>query len=330
MRVLYVTAEWPTEEYPVAGAYLVRQVTYLRRAGVEIDVFPFRGRRDPARYWRIYRQLQHAIKHGSYDLAHAQFGHSGFLVSLPKRLPLVVTYHGSDLVGFYSQRGRYGYISPLFRRAMWFVAWRADEVILVAHHLARYLRRKDFHIIPCGVDLEMFKPLPQQEAREKLALPPDKKLVVFVGNIHRSVKRFDLAQAVMQELARQWPTMDAELIPVFDVAHETVPLYMNAADALLLTSHHEGSPTVIKEAMACNLPIVSTDVGDVRERLKNVTGCAVVPTNEAADLASQLGNVLQQGQRTNGWLAAQELDEARLAQCHLDVYQAAIKKHNGR
>jgi glycosyltransferase involved in cell wall biosynthesis len=330
MRILYVTSEWPSKEYPVAGAFLRSQVSALQKAGIDIDVMSFRGRRKPTRYWHIYRQIQRKISHEHYDLAHAHFGNSGFLLSLPKRLPLVVTFHGSDLIGLYSDKGRYEYISLALRQAMKFVAYQADEVILVAQHLARYLNRKDYHVIPCGVDLSRFTPISRQEARDKLGLPAEEKFVVFVGNIHRAVKRYSLALDVMKVLARRHPDINAKLIPVFDVPHEDVPLYLGAANALLLTSKHEGSPTVIKEAMACNLPIVSTDVGDVRERLQNVTDCAIATTDTPEELAEHLAHILRQEKRTNGREIIQELDESNLAERNIEVYRAAISRNQSR
>src|SRR5690606_29611616 len=103
------------------------------------------------------------------------------------------TFHGSDLIGFYSKKKRYEYITPLFRLAMRFVSWRADQIILVANHLSKYINRRDYHVIPCGIDLKLFQPQAQELARQKLGLPYKKKLVIFVGNIHRPVKRYDLA-----------------------------------------------------------------------------------------------------------------------------------------
>jgi glycosyltransferase involved in cell wall biosynthesis len=102
---------------------------------------------------------------------------------------------------------------------------------------------------------------------------------------------------------------------------------MNAADALLLTSKHEGSPNTVKEALACNLPIVTTDVGDVRERLARVRGCAIVPSEDPAALARHLTEVLRQNQRTNGWDVVQELSEAHLVQRQIKVYQSAIERY---
>ncbi|MCZ7545727.1 MAG: glycosyltransferase [Anaerolineae bacterium] len=181
MRVLYITAEWPSEDYPTAGAFIVRNVKYLRRAGLEIDVYPFRGRRQISRYVNIYRKLHARIRAQHYDLIHAQFGHSGFLVTLPKPLPLVVTFQGSELAGLYTSKGRNEWISPFLRLAMQFVAYRADEVILVSEHMAQYLGRKNYHVIPGGLDLEVFRPMERQEARKALGIPIDEKVVIFVA-----------------------------------------------------------------------------------------------------------------------------------------------------
>ncbi|MCZ7545728.1 MAG: glycosyltransferase [Anaerolineae bacterium] len=113
------------------------------------------------------------------------------------------------------------------------------------------------------------------------------------------------------------PNLRARLIPVHGIEPDQVPLYMNAADALILTSASEGSPNVIKEAMACNLPIVSVDVGDVRQWLGRVTGCEIVPCDDPKTIASALERLLRAGDRTNGWETAQELDEARMAERHI-------------
>lgn len=90
MRILYVTSEWPTESHHWAAPFLVRQVEALRRAGVDVEVFPFRGQRKFKNYVHIYRRLHTKIRDESFDVIHAQFGHSGLLASVPKRLPLTV------------------------------------------------------------------------------------------------------------------------------------------------------------------------------------------------------------------------------------------------
>ena len=323
MRVLYVTSEWPTRDHFWAAPFIVRQVNALRGAGIDVDVFAFRGKRRLANYVQIYRDVQKRLQYEEYDVIHAQFGHSGLLVSLPKRLPLVVTFQGSELLGIYTSRGKYHPISYPLRAAMQWVAFAADEVVLVAEHMRRFLLRKDAHIIPGGIDLELFKPIAQDQARQQLGLDASQPLVAFVGSPSNAVKRYPLALAAMAQLP---PELGAKLVTVNGVSPDLLPLYFNAADALLVTSKHEGSPNVVKEAMACNLPIVTVNVGDVEERLSNVSECSIVPSDDPAEIATRLTTVLCHRKRTNGWEIAQQLDSYVLAKRQIEVYELAMSK----
>lgn len=323
MRVLYITSEWPTEENQSAVPFIVRQVRFLQEAGVEVDVFSFRGRKRISNYWRAYRDVQKKMHSQQYDVVHAQFGQSGLLVSYPKRTPLVVTFQGTDLQGIYTKAGRYHPVSYALRLAMQFVALRADEVILVSDHMGRYLWRRDYSVIPSGVDFDLFKPMPQSTARQALGLHAKKKYVLFVGSPKVPVKRHWLADAAVDALNR---AMEVDMLVLTGVPPEKVPLYMNAADALLVTSKHEGSPNVVKEALACNLPVVTLPVGDVVERVGNVSGCAIVSSENPEIIAQGLAQVLGQARRINGWEAVQDLSEERMVQRQIEVYESVINK----
>ncbi len=321
MRVLYVASYWPTADKPWSAPFLVREVEFLRQAGIAVDVFPYHGHRRISNYARIYHQLQTQIQTGSYDLVHAQFGHSGLLAGMPKRLPLVVTFHGSELQGIYGQNGRYEPISGLLRLAMQAAAYLADEVILVAERLSRFLWRKDFHVIPGGVDLNTFIRMPQQIARQQLGLPLEGRLVLFIGSPQNPVKRYPLAQAAMEALP---PLLKAELLVVNRVAPDQIPVYLSAGDVLLLTSKHEGSPTVVKEALACDLPVVSTDVGDVQERIGRVAGCAVCKDDRPEAIAAALATVLMSETPFEGRSAVSDLGAEPTARRIINVYQKAL------
>jgi glycosyltransferase involved in cell wall biosynthesis len=146
--------------------------------------------------------------------------------------------------------------------------------------------------------------------------------VLFVGNERRPEKRLDLASRVM-DLVQQ--TMPASLLVADGVAHEEMPHYMNAADALLLTSRAEGSPAVVREALACNLPVVSTDVGDVRRWIEGVEGCCVCATGAPGELASALSAVLRRGGRCNGRQVAERGSEAATAERIEAVYRGVLQ-----
>jgi glycosyltransferase involved in cell wall biosynthesis len=197
----------------------------------------------------------------------------------------------------------------------------ATQRIIVAPVLRPKLWPFDAVLIPMGVDLAMFKPAPREEARKQLGLPPDKRLVLFVAHPLNYIKRYDLAQAAVQLLRLDSP--DVDLIAVYQAPHETVPTYMNACDALVLTSTYEASPCVIKEAMACNLPIVSVNVGDVAERIDGVEGCYLCePTPQ--DIAAKLRRVLQDGHRPDSRAKIAELSLQNVGRRVIAVYQDVL------
>lgn len=317
-----ITSEWPTPERPEWVPFIVQQVEYLRKASVEVDVFFFRGAKNPVRYmlaWMILRR-RHNLKH--YDVVHAQFGQSG-LIALPKQLPLVVTFHGSDLQGDVSSKGSYTFQGLVLKCVSKLVAQIADEIIVVSSALGQFVKQHNpYNVIPCGLNLKLFQPMDQIAVRRKLNLPQDKKLILFGGRPEMPVKRYDLARQAMNLLRDD----EIELIALSKVPHDQMPLYLNACDVLLLTSLHEGSPTIVKEALACNLPIVSTDVGDVRFRVKGVEGCIVCNDDSPETIVAALMQVLSCGERVKGRQAVMDLDEDLLTQQVIDVYRKAIAK----
>ena len=313
MRVLMITCEWPDETRQHVAPFVVRQVEFLRKAGVDIDVFAFRGAKNPLNYAKAWVRVRRKLRSGVYDLVHAQWGQSG-LIAIPTRLPLIVTDRGGE---------GHTVLGRLLRAIGSWVARRADEIVVVSSHLLRYLPQRPCEVIPSGLDFARMRLVSVAEARTTLQLTPSKPLVLFVGDPEDGRKRHWLAREVFARLPSR---LDAELVVVWGVPHERVIMYMNACDALLFTSRWEGSPNVIKEAMACNLPFVSTDVGDVEERAKGVEGCLVCADDDPQVMADALAVILDRRQRTNGRSAVVDLDECHLAQRMIAVYRRAISR----
>jgi teichuronic acid biosynthesis glycosyltransferase TuaC len=316
-----ITSEWPGPGVRCTSVFVKRQAEFLRAAGASIDVFPFFGDKNPYNYFLAWRRIWPALRSGRYDLVHAQFGQSG-LLALPKQLPLVVTFRGSDLLGIVDDAdGRYTRRGRLLQSASRYVARRADAVILVAEHMRAGIgTRAPIHVIPSGLDFDLFRPLPRAEARRQLGLDPNERLVLFVGRVDQARKRHSLAREAVDRLR---PTMPATLITAFGMEHAKIPVYMSACDALILTSMHEGSPNVVKEALACDLPVVSVSVGDVPERLRGVEGCEITDDDPDA-LAAALGRVLRRGGRVEGRRAVAHLDERLLTQQVMSVYRSVL------
>ncbi|MGH2760300.1 MAG: glycosyltransferase [Actinomycetota bacterium] len=320
MRVLAVTSEWATPEHPEGGVFIARQIEWIRRSGVEVDVEAFRSARNPFNYRRVRARVRERMRDGGYDIMHAHFGQAGFAV-LGLTRPLIVTFHGSDVEGIIGSGGRYTARGWALRRMSRLVARRADEVIVVSSSLARRLpKRTPYTVIPMTADLEVFRPGPREDARRALGLPLDRTLVLFAGRPEVRRKRYELARLAVDRLT---PELDVELLTISGLLPSGVASYMQACDALLLTSRHEGAPTVVKEALACRLPVVSVDVGDVRETIGDLAGCAIVePIPEAISRA--LGHVLEHPCRLDGSERADILDQAKQSARVVSIYERLL------
>lgn len=321
MRILVLTAMYPTAEKPAAGTFVKEQVDSLISAGVDVEVLAFDGARSFRNYVRAGFVLRKRLRASKFDLVHAHYG----LVGLPARMqfscPIVLTYHGSDLLGEVGPDGRYtfsGRLKVLLSKAFGFVVTKR---IIVAEVLRN--RLWSAALIPMGVDLELFAPRPRGAARQKLGLDSERKYVLFVANPDNRCKRYDIAEAAVAMIAKRNP--DVKLLPVFKVPHTQVPVYMNAADVLVLTSDHEASPCVIKEALASNLPIVAVDVGDVAERIAGVDGCFLC-THNPEDVAAKLESALAFNRPTNGQDKVRAISLEYVARLTIGVYESALKR----
>jgi glycosyltransferase involved in cell wall biosynthesis len=318
-RVLLITSEWPQIEGITHVPFLVQQVEYLRRAGLHVTVFHFRAKKNPFNYLKAWIRLRHHYDLESYDLIHAHFGQSG-LIAIPTKLPLVVTFHGSDLQGIWGRNNRYTFAGKILKLLSRMVAKYADEVIIVSEHMSRFLPREvNYNVVPGGVNMDLFVPLSQSFCRERLGLPRNKPLILFSGDHAR--KRYYLADEAVKILKTQ---LDVELLCLMKAAHEEMPLYLNAADVLLLTSKHEGSPTIVKEALACNCPVVSVDVGDLRERISGVQGCFLCEDDSPATIASALAKAIASKEHFESRHQVDTLDEACVSEKIIRIYSQLL------
>jgi glycosyltransferase involved in cell wall biosynthesis len=198
-------------------------------------------------------------------------------------------------------------------------------VILVSEHMRELIVRDDVpvHVIPSGLDFSLFRLIPRDEARAHLGLPTDRKLVLFAGDPASTRKRHHLARAAVDLVARSLPT---DLVVTWGVAHADMPYYYNACDAMVFTSMQEGSPNVVKEALACNLPVVSVAVGDVAQRLHGLAGCEVTSDERPETIAAVLERVLRWGHRVSGRAAVSELDENAITRRVIEIYRSVLAR----
>jgi len=327
MRVLAVTNMFPTADSPGSGRFLEQQIEGLKLIGLDTEVlYVDRMTKGVRAYTMLAGDLRAKIKAYQPDLVHALYG--GVIANIVTRTihdrPTIVTFHGSDLLGqpFASLLRRlmssYGVFAS--RQA----SGRCDGLILVADHLRRALpkdvKSSKIRVIPCGIDVTLFKPLSRAQCCQRLGWEPRKFHVLFQDS-GDPVKRPSLAYAAFESLKRLG--INAEFHTLNRIPYTEVPFWINASNVLLLTSIHEGSPTIVKEALACNLPIVSVDVGDVRERIEGIEGCYIARP-EPKDLSAKVSLVASSGERINGRPALQGLSLEKIAARLMDFYREVM------
>jgi glycosyltransferase involved in cell wall biosynthesis len=279
MRVLAVTNMYPSVSAPAEGSFVEQQVTGLRQIGLDVDVLHVdRSGSGAAAYFDVGRSVRERIKVFRPDLVHVMYG--GVMPEIVTRavrdLPVIVSFCGSDLLGenlhfLRKLMATYGVLAS--RRA----AKRAAGVVVKSRNLEAALPhnvdRRRVRVVPNGIDLNRFTPLDRTECRHSLGWSESAFHVLFASNSGSPVKRPWLAAASVE--AAKELGVPAELHLLHNVVPADVPRWLNASNVVLLTSLHEGSPNIIKEALACDVPVVSVDVGDVAERVAGIEGCYI-------------------------------------------------------
>ncbi len=308
MKVLFVCSGNP--EFGISP--IVRnQGESLRNNGVELDYFTIKGKGFKG-YLKNVLMLKSFLKSNKYDIIHAHYSLSAIVASLAGAKPLIVSLMGSDI----QARLFWRLIIKLLSKTHW------KAIIVKSERMRKQIGISDALVIPNGVDFEKFKPIKKNIAKRKIKFN-EKKHIIFVSNPERYEKNFQLSKTAYN----LFDIKNAELNIVHDVDHDLMPYYYSGADVLVVTSLWEGSPNVIKEAMACNCPIVSTDVGDVKEVIGNTEGCYITSL-DPKDVAEKIKMVLAFGKMTNGRerIIKLGLDSDEIAKKIIDVYKEVLYK----
>ncbi len=312
MRVLTVCREVPQNSeihnFSIAE-FIYEQNKSLADLKVNFDYYLIRkgGLRN---YFKEIYNFRLYLKENNYkyDLIHAHGGHIGSIVNTQRKIPVVTTYHGSDINNRISRL--ISLISLLFSKKNIFVSLNMYKKV------QKYSKGT---VIPCGVDFEIFNPMDKRTCRSELGLQESDKIILFAGNPEKKVKNYKLAKSASELINQKFL-----MIALKDFKRKDVNLLLNGADLLLMTSLSEGSPQVIKEAMACNCPIVTTDVGDVREIILNTEGCFITSFDPQI-IAKKIRFVMVSGKRTNGRVMVKNLNNDAIARKIREVYDIAIK-----
>ncbi|MGI5974558.1 MAG: glycosyltransferase family 4 protein [Paludibacter sp.] len=285
--------------------FIEEQVNALKKIGLQMEIFGVKGKgiRGYLKNWKLL--LQH-INEFQPDIIHAHYGLSGLLANLQRKVPVVTTYHGSDIND-----------KRIFRISKLTIRLSEHNIFVSQKNVDKAKLKKKFSLISCGVDTSVFYPQNQEACRREMKLSKEKKYILFAGAFDNQVKNASLALNVVSTLK------NTELIELKDYTRENVACLMNAVNACLMTSHSEGSPQFIKEAMACNCPVVSVDVGDVKELLEGVKHCYLAKY-DIQDISEKLNLLFENGERTNGKekISNMHLDSTSVARRILEVYNS--------
>jgi len=287
--------------------FILEQGESLVRIGVEVDYYPIVGKGLNG-YWENRKSYLEKIESFRPDIIHAHYGLSGLLANTQRKIPVVTTYHGSDINKL-----------SLFLLSRMNMMLSAHNIFVSEKNRSKSDLKTNFSLIPCGVDTILFVPQSKSESRKLLGLEAEKKLVLFSSAFEISVKNSTLALSAVALLH------DVQLIELKNYSREQVVLLMNAADVALMTSFTEGSPQFIKEALACNCPIVSVPVGDVPFVIDKIEGCFIA-SYDAIDIAEKIKMVLDNGMRTDGRKRIIELgwSTEKVAEKLLNLYREIL------
>ena len=318
MNVLVVTNMYPAPGRLNSGVFVRTQVESLERLGVTTDVHVIEGWRGAAHYARAFRDLPRLVRGRRPDLVHAHYGLTG-AAAIRVDAPLVVSFCGDDVLGSTGRTGRITRRSRILARLSHIAARRADAIVVKSEEMRARLRADmEVDVIPNGVDLDLFAPLPLHEARRRLGWSETGRVVLFAASPEYRVKNWPLARDVVDMLRTRGH--DVRLEAFFGRPQADLVAAMSAADVLLLPSYHEGSPNVVKEAMAVGLPVVAAPVGDCVERLEGCHPSAIAELDVMA-FTTAVEHVLDTGGRSNGREMVASLALDVVARRILDVYE---------
>lgn len=295
------------------STFVQEQGSALQKKGIEVDYFPIIGK-NYSGYLGNLARIKTKISSFNPDLIHAHFGLSALLANLQRRVPVISTFHGSD-IWVYRKNRFFSQIAHLL----------STHTIIVDPGMSEYLIfSKRISNIPCGVEDAIFFPVDKHSAIEKMNLSSDKVNILFASKFDYFEKNHKLAIQALHILGEGY-----NLIELNNYSRPQVNLLLNGCDIILMTSISEGSPQIIKEAMACNCPIVSTDVGDVKKVFGNTKGCFITSFNPA-DVAEKIKAAVEFRKKTGHTQGRERiielgLDSESVAGKVIEVYKKVLK-----
>lgn len=290
MKILHVTTNYPTPEYPIFGIFVKEQVESLKKIGIDCDVFYCDGKgRGFKQYITYVPKLWWKILTEHYDVLHCHHALSLIILTMtlwPFFKKTVLSYQNDPDREWGGKFFKFFY---LFVNKF------------IVKNRSEYLKYSKMVYLPNGCNQDFFRPMDMMECREKLGWDKAKQYIIYMDSNKgaRTQKRKDRFDEVVSLLNSQYG-WNAEEVVMRNVDRPLVPLYLNAANLHMISSDFEGSPNSVKECMCCNTPVVSTDVGNVKEMIGDIEGAYVTKTFEAKELAECVDKVLSSKTPFNG------------------------------
>ncbi len=307
MRVLIVTNMWPSAERPELGSFVRDQLEALRALDdpeLELECFAFA----PGDYAAAARELRREYGKQRFDVVHAHFGLTAWPSLVVPADVHGLTLHGTDL---HHRRSRL-----ITHAALPFIDLVGAASPDLAAAVPGYPRRA-VEILPCGVATDRFRPLDRQQARASLGLQPDGRYLLFPADPARPAKRFDRAEAVAERC-------DAQLLTLGSIDPEQVPLWINAANAVIVPSEREGFGLAVLEALACEVPLCCAPTGVHEAATRAIGGASCLPYDERAWSEALTPSLDDADPRIDSRARAEEFSAGRMAARLLATWRAQL------
>jgi len=318
MKVLHITNNYPTKINPVFGIFVKEQIESLTQLGIANEVFFINGReKGKWEYIKSIIRLRKYLKGKHFDVVHCHHTLSAicFILSGHSNGQKAIVSYQSD-----PTNELHGHFYPFITRNMGFAILKNNS---------RLVDNVNIFNQPNGVNIHIFKPNEKKACCSKLSLDANNKYILFVSsNFNRPEKRYDRFEKTLEILRNKYKMDNVAELILINTERQFVPLYFNAASMHLLTSDFEGSPNSVKEAMACNIPVVSTDVGNVSDLLAGCSGAYVAKTKDPAELAALAYKALTETEQINSRniLIEKQLDAESVAKKIVLIYEKLIKE----
>lgn len=275
MKVLHITNNYPTEKHPIFGIFVKEQIESLIKAGILCDVFFINSReKGKITYLLDLLKLFIYLNKNRYDLIHCHHAFSGFIYVLTGH-----SFFNKSILSYQNapehEGGRklFRFLYPFFNK-------------IIFKYIDAEIELPKIVYLPNGVNIEMFKVMERSECRKILGLEINKKYILFTDSYKkRKQKRIDRFNAMIQYLVADLKMQDIVPLVLTNTSREMMPLYINASNVHVITSDFEGSPNSVKECLACNIPVISTRVGNIEDLLGDINGCFICESFEPSDLA---------------------------------------------